>query len=494
RTASPLILIGQNPGPTPFISVLTLNLNQRSPLQAISFSIAPKPGSVTRAISATYSRAYLLARGYISPGGLQLFLPVFGLYANYANTVTLTSYFSNSFFPVRQQVVIATAPFADPCGFNNRTVIQPRSQSRSLSYDFMLVKSDCGSFSPTILDTDGEIRWAGVLPVSNLPATLFQNALYLANLTTLYRMEFDGTVTVMANYPGVSFNHNIDYGKRGMILDEDIPGQVESFNAEVDSKGNVLKTWNLATIISNAMIAGGDDPSLFVLPFPTDWFHNNATVYRKSDNSLIVSSRENFVIALDYDTGAIKWILGDPTKQWYQFASLRKYALALAPGTVPPIGQHAVSFTADDRLLLFDDGQNSQNHVPPGQQLTYSAPRKYNLNLTTGVATEVWNYTNNQSLFTPYCGSTYEDSPSNYLVDYALITNLGANTYAELLGLDATEAKIFDYRYATVNCNTAWNSIPIHMENLKFTAVAGSSLAPGSAAEVENSGITSSPR
>jgi hypothetical protein len=35
------------------------------------------------------------------------------------------------------------------------------------------------------------------------------------------------------------------------------------------------------------------------------------------------SSRENFVIAIDYDSGNIKWILGDPTKHWYEFQSLR---------------------------------------------------------------------------------------------------------------------------------------------------------------------------
>jgi hypothetical protein len=91
----------------------------------------------------------------------------------------------------------------------------------------------------------------------------------------------------------------------------------------------------LADIISAAMIAGGDDPSLFVYPAPTDWFHNNATAYRSSDNSLIVSSRENFVIAIDYDSGNIKWILCDPTKHWYEFQSLRQFSLTLAAGTLP---------------------------------------------------------------------------------------------------------------------------------------------------------------
>ena len=89
------------------------------------------------------------------------------------------------------------------------------------------------------------------------------------------------------------------------------------------------------------MRAGGDDPSQFVYPAPNDWFHNNSVAYNRADDSLIVSSRENFLICLDYETGAIKWILGDPTKKWHQFPSLRRYALTLAPGSLPPIGQHA---------------------------------------------------------------------------------------------------------------------------------------------------------
>ena len=73
-------------------------------------------------------------------------------------------------------------------------------------------------------------------------------------------------------------------------------------------------------IIADAMRARGDDPSAFVRR-GQDWFHNNSATYRASDNSLIVSSRENFVIALDYASGAIKWILGDKTKAWFQYPS-----------------------------------------------------------------------------------------------------------------------------------------------------------------------------
>lgn len=457
-------------GPTPFISFLSLvSHGPFSDIASIRFTITPKPGSFTRPISVIYSRSYLQSRGYLDPRTRNLILPVFGLYANYSNTVVVNYSFTRH-KPQQQNIVVPTGSFSDPCGFNNRIAIQARTNSTTLSYDYMLLKNACGDFSPTILDTDGEIRWVGTAGLAYFASTMFQNAVYLGNGPNLYRMEFDGAVSVAATYPnGGTAHHNIDYGKVGMILDEDVPGQIESFNAEVDAQGNVLKVWSLAAIITDAMIAGGDDPSQFVYPAPTDWFHNNAVAYRRSDDSLVISSRENFVICIDYATGAIKWILGDPTKKWYQFPSLRQYALALAPNSLPPIGQHAVSFTADDKLLLFDDGRGSLFQTPPGDDRTYSAPRKYQLDLTTKVATEEWNYPNGQTLYSPFCSSVYEDSPLNYLVDYSIISNLGP-IYMELLGLDASGAKIFDYRYLTSGCDDAWNAIPIHLENLQFTA------------------------
>lgn len=413
----------------------------------------------------------MLQRGYLAQGGSQIMLPVFGLYANSVNNVTVTVNLMDGSSTQMNQV-ISTDAFSDPCGFNNRTIIQPRTSSTLLSYDFILAKNKCGStYSPAILDTDGAVRWVGTAPTVSSTAGLLQNSVFLGSGNNFYRIEFDGAFSTILSNSAIAFHHNLDPGKLGIIADWDTGSQVESYNVEIDRNGNVLKSWDLAGIISNAMTAGGDDPSQFVYPTPTDWFHNNAVTYRKSDNSLVISSRENFVIAIDYDTGAIKWILGDSTKKWYQFPSLRRYALALGPNTLPPIGQHAVSFTADDKLLLFDDGQNSIFQMPPGQQRTYSAARKYDLDLTNRVATEVWNFTNGQSLFSPYCSSIYEDLPSHYLIDYAIISNLPGGQYMELLGLEPSGAKVFDYRYATTSCNTAWNSIQIHLEQVQFTTV-----------------------
>ncbi len=234
---------------------------------------------------------------------------------------------------------------------------------------------------------------------------------------------------------------------------------------ECDAAGNILKTWNMATILSAAMTAGGDDPSAFIRA-PDDWFHNNACTYRKSDDSLIVSSRENFVICVDYETSAIKWILGDPTKAWYQYPSLRKFALTLGRDTYPPIGQHSVSITEDDSLLLFDNGANSLAQTPGGHTRAYSAPRKYRINTRDMTAREIWNYSPVPSISSPYCSSVYEDKRRNYLIDYTLA---GPFVSTEIMGIRGLGDRVFHIRYPAINfCGTAWNAIPIHLENMEF--------------------------
>lgn len=330
----------------------------------------------------------------------------------------------------------------------------------------MLLKSIVLPGTPVIIDSDSEIRWVGTAPVTTQNSILFQNGLYVASGTSLIRQEFDGRYTTLADFSSlgvIGFHHNFDFGRDGFIMDVDTLDWTESVNIEVDGAGNVLRSWNLGDIISAAMIAGGDDPNDFLQPAPADWFHNNATTYRKSDNSLIVSSRENFVIALDYDTGAIKWILGDPTKHWYEFPSLRAFSLTLGPDTLPPIGQHAVSFFRDE-LLLFDDGTGSLNQSPPGESRTYSAPRRYSIAGNT--ATEVWHYLADPPIDSPFCSSVYEDATDNYFIDYTLA---GPNISTDLVGLDATGNIAFYYQYPlVVGCGTAWNAVPIHLEDLRF--------------------------
>lgn len=466
-----IVVTGQTPGPKPFISKLSLTVSDLSVLQRIQFSITPKAGSVTRPLSATYTRGYLAGRGYVDEGVGQITVPVFGLYDAYTNEVVLTYFFADG-SSKRATISVATTAYGDPCGYKNHAVLKARTDSRDLSYDFILITSNCSQDSPTVVDTDGAIRWVGTAGNRHYVSTFYDNAVYLAD-AGLLRIELDGEVTRVADKAKlgiVGLHHNIDPGKHGMILEADTREWVESVLIEIDSAGNVLKKWELGEIIRNAMIAGGDEEAAYTFVRNAqgrydfnayqDWFHNNSVTYRRSDDSLIISSRENFVICIDYETGAIKWILGDPNKQWYTYPSLRKYALELTPGTNAPIGQHTVNVTRDDHLLLFDNGQRSRHNGPPyGPNRSYSAPRKYALDLEAKTATEVWNYPNGESVFAAFRSSAYEDAALNYLVNY----DVGQQ---RVLGLSASGEKVFDYRFP----GFGYRSIPVHWENLSFPA------------------------
>jgi arylsulfate sulfotransferase len=474
---------GYTPGVTPFISNVHLTASNTTVLKELQFTIHPKPGSVTRPLSGTYANYYLVDRGFENPQTGEITLPVYGLYDGTTNPVTLTYRFVDG-SSKQANIMITTAPYDDLCGYKNPTVVQPRTRSTDLSYDFIFISNGgCGPHAPVILDTDGELRWVsptdirGALTAGSL---FINNAIYATDGPTLNRVDLDGASSVLADYSShrvVNFHHNIDPGKTGMLLEADTISYYESVIMEVDFSGNVLKRWNFADIISAAMRAGGDDPSQFVFQRTpqsnNDWFHSNAAYYNRADDSLIVSSRENFVICIDYETSAIKWILGDPTKKWYQFPSLRRFALTLAPGSLPPIGTHAVSITYDEHLLLFDNGLPSMFQRPVGEARNFSSPRKYQLNLNTKVATEVWNYEANHILYSPICSSVYEDAPRNYLIDYAF-SNSSLQTgqgLAELIGLAGTGHRVFWYTYETMFCNTAYNSRIIHLEDTKFPAV-----------------------
>src|SRR5215469_4783561 len=184
-----ITITGQTAGATPFISKLTLNVSNTTVLKSIQFAIDPKPGSVTRPLSGTYSNDYLLSRGFEhSP---EIMLPVYGLYAGYQNIVRLTYRFLDG--SSKQAVTsITTLSFDDPCGYDNPTILQGRTNSTDLSYDYVMVKGSCSSFEPAIVDTDGALRWVGTAGLSFGSFIFFDNAAYVGHGHLLTRIELDG--------------------------------------------------------------------------------------------------------------------------------------------------------------------------------------------------------------------------------------------------------------------------------------------------------------
>lgn len=459
---------------SPFISFVQLHPVELSRITGVQYTIAPKPGSMSKPVHVEYSLAALAARGYLS--GSALTVPVFGLYAGYQNQVLLQlERISGAPAPV--QVVIDAPPYVDPTGIYTRpNILTRRSLGSALGFDFIAVKSGLGA--PVILDTDGEVRW--VAPgVSNAMSSTFAGDAFIIGddgHPTVYQLRLDGSLTgggLPSNFY-TDFNHDIDPGKQGFLAEVDAASagvsQIESNVIEFQNSSSVAipNHWDLAAILSAFMSSYGDDAAAFVRP-GVDWFHSNSAIYDPRDDSVIVSSRENFVIKLDYKTGAIKWIFGDPTKYWHTFPSLRAKALTLSPGGLYPIGQHALSITSDGLLMLFNDGLGSLQQpagASAGETRTYSAVSTYAIDESSMTARNAWNYTADEAIYSSICSSAYQVADQSLLVDYAVADD---HTHALLVGLDPSHNVIFKFEYPTVGCFTSWNAIPVAMDNLKVS-------------------------
>jgi hypothetical protein len=461
-------------GVTPFIRFVKLRGTSVAQLDATRYTVAPKPGTASRPVDVEFNSAALIRRGYYTPGSGQATLPVFGLYANHDNGVTITLRFKDGSSKLLT-LSLQTAAYVDPVGiYDHAAVVTRRAVGSTLGFDFIAIKSRLGA--PVVIDTDGEIRWATTGFTDSTSSAFHDNAFFVGDAasTKTSRIDLDGTVStsrlIASDY--TRYHHNIDIGKFGLLVEVDAQSvgvvNVEAILAEVTTSGAVIREWDFAKIIGDFMASRGDDPAEFVRP-GIDWFHMNAATYDARDDSIIASSRENFVIKIDYRTSEIIWILGDPTKYWYTFPSLRAKALTLPTGDLYPIGQHAVSVTLDGLVLLFNDGLSSM-HQPagtsPGETRTFSAVSGYSIDLVTRTAREALHYEHTPSIFSDICSSAYQSPDRSMLVNYS---TSDSRTTATVTGLAPDRSTVFELKYQSpIPCSVSWNASPIAFDNLIF--------------------------
>ncbi|MCC2959059.1 aryl-sulfate sulfotransferase [Massilia sp. IC2-278] len=461
-----LQVVGQAPGPTPFVANLTLSLDDFSHLSSVSYTIAARPGTFSKPMSTTFTRAWIERTGAWRAADRRLVIPVFGLYAGYANGVTVSAAFEDKSTDDEQVSVSTPAYTGQAAVYNTPDVRTARSAAAAPGFDYMLIKSS--DHAPVVLDTDGNFRWLGAEPYSS-PSTWFSgDAFYVGNAAApeLRRFDLTGAFTnvPLASTRYTNFHHDLSAGKKGLLAELDandggVP-KIESILAEIGTDGAILKEWDLGPIFREAMQAGGDDPSNFVRD-GTDWFHMNSAIYVAADDSLLISSRENFVVKLDYQTGKIKWLFGDTTKHWYvDYPSLRALALELTSGKAP-IGQHTLSVTPNGELLLFNNGLGSLNQpagTAPGVTRDFSTPSRYAIDEKKRTAAEVWTYAPEPPIYSDICSSTYETTPGNYLIGYAATAG---RTRSKLRAISSSGQIAFDYEYPTLNCATMFIAQPI---------------------------------
>lgn len=470
--AAHVSVLEQAPGPTPFIVNLALRLEDFANLDRVSFSIAARPGTFSKPVAVTYTRARLERTGAWHAADKRLALAVFGLYANYQNSVMLTAHFRDASTHVERLTIATPALTGAAAVYGTPEVRTARTAGVSPGFDYMMLQN--GITTPAIMDTDGNLRWIGTGVTNSISSLFNEDAFFVGSASTpeLYRLEFNGTYGArpLASTRYTQFHHDFTHGKTGFLAELDaleggVP-RIESILAEITPTGEVIKEWDMAAIFRAAMQAGGDDPSNFVRD-GVDWFHMNSAVYVRADDSLLISSRENFVVKIDYATGKIKWLLGDTTKHWYvDYPSLRALAVKLTAGK-PPIGQHSLSVATNGELLLFNNGYGSLNQpagTAPGITRDYSTPSRYAIDETARTAAETWTYSPTPSIYSDICSSVYEGLVANHhLITY---TVAAGRTRTQLVALDSAGKVAFDYTYPAGDCAVAFNSKAVDFSDL----------------------------
>ncbi|WP_194760368.1 aryl-sulfate sulfotransferase [Aeromonas hydrophila] len=458
-----------------FISALDLIGLDTSKIKNISFNIKTKEGNHAKSVSATYDWHYLSNNSLYDTTSNRIQIPIFGLYSNYLNELTINIQFTdNSTYSFKK--TIATAAYVDSIGIYDDVGISIKP-SATPTYSYFYLKGS--KKSPIIMDIDGEVRWDADIIKISASSTFIDNSFLIGNSKNkkidsinLYgrssSLNIEGSVMGSDAY----FHHNIDPGKQGILIELDgtTDGalKIESFLSEIDSSGKVIKEWDLGKIFSEYMLQEGDDPSNFVRD-GVDWFHMNAATYDPADDTLVISSRENFVVKLDYTTGKLIWLLGDETKHWYSYPSLQKLALSLSSGQTP-IGQHAVSMTKDGKLMLFNNGRRSFNNpvgTPAGIDLATSQTAIFAIDNQNKTAQVAWSF--DDGIYSDICSSIYEDklaAQGDFLINYAAADN---RTRVVIQGINKDKQKLFEFTYPSPTpCATSWNAIQIPLENIHF--------------------------
>ncbi len=317
-------------------------------------------------------------------------LPVLGLYPGYENTVDLELYQGD-----KNTVKIATEALPNGAA----EMIQMTAAAEYLQGDLIFVSPAGEPDRLTGFDFRGDVRWyAGILLQMGMKR--LQNGRFLVGTNRviaspyytsgLYEMDLVGKIYVEYLIPG-GYHHDQFEMPDGdlLVLTEDRNRDtVEDMCVLVDrDTGAVKKTWDYTHVITPGDSSSG-------LATQEDWFHNNAVWYDEKTNSLSLSGRHvDAIVNLDYDTGAIRWILGDPEgwsveKQKYFFtpAEGKEFAWQYA--------QHAVSVLPCGDILCFDNGtnrsKNKEKYVP--NKDNYSRAVRYRIHTENRTIEQVWEY------------------------------------------------------------------------------------------------------
>ncbi|MEE0510048.1 MAG: aryl-sulfate sulfotransferase [Peptococcaceae bacterium] len=280
---------------------------------------------------------------------------------------------------------------------------------------------------PVAYDHNGEIRWY-LTELFNFDIKRAKNGNLLYgsprfvhapyHTAGLCEMTIGGKILKEYRIPG-GYHHDHFEMPDGnlLILTQDLDsGTLEDMCVLVDRQtGDILKTWDYKDVLPTDVASSGSRTD-------HDWFHNNSVWYDEKTDSIVLSGRhQDAIVCLDFQTGALKWIIGDP-EGWPQDMVERYF--------FTPIGdldhfdwqyeQHAAVVLPDGDIMCFDNGhwrsKNPQHYLK--NRDNFSRGVRYRIDTERKTIEQVWQYGKERKaeFFSPYISNVEYYRDSYYLV------------------------------------------------------------------------------
>ncbi len=347
--------------------------------------------------------------------GTKHYLPIYGLYADYDNTVII------SYGDVRKELSIKTEALPED-------FVLPEdifANKEKLTNDLYFYTPSSSGYT-CAYDVNGEVRWYltnyalwkidrlenGHLLVST--ERLINSPYYM---TGLYEMDLLGKIYTEYSLEG-GYHHDYYEMENGNLLvaSDDFnnsDGTVEDYIVEIDREsGAVVKSFDLKDIL-NMEDGKSENWTSY------DWFHNNSVWYDKNTNSITLSGRhQDAVINIDYETGKLNWIIGDPTN-WSE--EYQKYFFT-------PVGddfewqwsQHAAMITPEGYVFILDNGNNKSKNEEDYVKAedSYTRGVMYKIDTENMTIEQVWEYGKERGseYYSPYISDVDYIEKDHYIV------------------------------------------------------------------------------
>lgn len=347
--------------------------------------------------------------------GTKHYLPIYGLYADYDNTVII------SYGDVRKELSIKTEALSED-------FVLPEdifANKEKLTNDLYFYTPSSSGYT-CAYDVNGEVRWYltnyalwkidrlenGHLLVST--ERLINSPYYM---TGLYEMDLLGKIYTEYSLEG-GYHHDYYEMENGNLLvaSDDFNnsyGTVEDYIVEIDREsGAVVKSFDLKDIL-NMEDGKSENWTSY------DWFHNNSVWYDKNTNSITLSGRhQDAVINIDYETGKLNWIIGDPTN-WSE--EYQKYFFT-------PVGddfewqwsQHAAMITPEGYVFILDNGNNKSKNEEDYVKAedSYTRGVMYKIDTENMTIEQVWEYGKERGseYYSPYISDVDYIEKDHYIV------------------------------------------------------------------------------